>query len=190
MQALYLLALDPVAETTADPNSYGFRDQPLDRRRHRSVLHCALSKRPSSNGFWKEIYVPASTESRMNGSWPISQWNKTMLKKWLKAGYMENHRLYPTEEGTPQGGICSPVIANMTLDGLEHLLASHFPKRGKAGQRAKVNLIRYADDFCITGSLERTARTGSEASDRAISERTRVRTLTGEDRRHAYRARV
>src|SRR5947208_15029318 len=40
----------------------------------------------------------------------------------------------------------------MTLDGLERLLASHFPKRGKSGQRAKVNLIRYADDFCVTGN--------------------------------------
>ncbi len=69
-----------------------------------------------------------------------------MLKKWLKAGYLENHRFHPTEEGTPQGGIISPAIANMTLDGLERLLASHFSKTSRAGKRAKVNLIRYADD--------------------------------------------
>jgi hypothetical protein len=67
---------------------------------------------------------------------------KAMLGKWLKAGYLENHRFHPTEEGTPQGGIISPAIANMTLDGLERLLASHFPKTGRAGKRAKVNLIR------------------------------------------------
>ncbi len=72
--------------------------------------------------------------------------DKTILRKWLQAGYMENRRLYPTEEGTPQGGICSPVIANMALDGLEQLLASHFPKRRKTGIQAKVNLVRYADD--------------------------------------------
>jgi RNA-directed DNA polymerase len=78
--------------------------------------------------------------------------DKAILKKWLKAGYLENRRLSPTEEGTPQGGICSPVIANMTLDGLERLLVSHFPKKGRPEKRAKVNLIRYADDFCITGS--------------------------------------
>jgi RNA-directed DNA polymerase len=77
---------------------------------------------------------------------------KTILKKWLKAGYLENRHFHPTEEGMPQGGSISPAIANMMLDGLEHLLASHFPKRGKAGQRAKVNLIRYADDFCVTGN--------------------------------------
>ena len=77
--------------------------------------------------------------------------DKTILRKLLQAGYMENRRLYPTEEGTPQGGICSPVIANMALDGLEQLLASHFPKRRKTGIQAKVNLVRYAHDFIVTG---------------------------------------
>jgi RNA-directed DNA polymerase len=73
---------------------------------------------------------------------------KSILAKWLKAGYMENRRLFPPEEGTPQGGICWPVMANMTLDGRERRLAVHFPKKGPPEQRAKVNLIRYADDFC------------------------------------------
>ena len=77
---------------------------------------------------------------------------KVMLKKWLKAGYLEKQHFHETEEGTPQGGIISPAIANMTLDGLESLLASHFSKTRRAGKQAKVNLIRYADDFCITGS--------------------------------------
>src|SRR5581483_11959200 len=78
--------------------------------------------------------------------------DKIILKKWLHAGYLENRRLYPTEEGTPQGGICSPVNANMTLDGLERLLAAHFPRTGKESKRAKVNRIRDADDVCITGA--------------------------------------
>jgi RNA-directed DNA polymerase len=70
----------------------------------------------------------------------------------LKAGYVENHLFHATEEGTPQGGIISPAVANMALDGLERLLASHFSKTSRAGRRMKVNLIRYADDFCVTGS--------------------------------------
>jgi RNA-directed DNA polymerase len=78
--------------------------------------------------------------------------DKTMLRKWLKAGYLEHDQFHATEEGTPQGGIISPVAANMTLDGLERLLASHFSKTSRAGKRAKVNLVRYADDFIITGS--------------------------------------
>src|SRR5881628_4110534 len=77
--------------------------------------------------------------------------DKTMLKKWLKAGYMEKHVLHTTEEGTPQGGIISPVLANLTLDGLERMLMEHFP-RVKTGKGALVNFARYADDFIVTGS--------------------------------------
>jgi RNA-directed DNA polymerase len=80
--------------------------------------------------------------------------DKTVLHKWLKAGYFEKRILFPTEEGTPQGGIVSPTLANMTLDGLQPLLAQHFPKeKWKDGRKwaPKVNLVRYADDFIITG---------------------------------------
>jgi RNA-directed DNA polymerase len=75
-----------------------------------------------------------------------------ILKKWLKAGYIENRSLFPTEAGTPQGGIISPCAANQTLDGLQAMLATAFPKHTPQGRKAKVNLVRYADDFVITGS--------------------------------------
>ena len=71
--------------------------------------------------------------------------DKVMLQKWLKAGYMEKGRLFPTYAGTPQGSVISAVLANMTLDGLGAMLKKHF--RGQ-----KVNYIRYADDFLITGN--------------------------------------
>ena len=78
--------------------------------------------------------------------------DKAILRKWLKAGYMEGHVLHPTEAGTPQGGICSPVIANLALDGLEARLRTAFPRYvwGK-GKRTcpKVNFIRLADDFMV-----------------------------------------
>ena len=57
----------------------------------------------------------------------------------------------PTEQGTPQGGPCSPVLANLTLDGLERLLRERYPTNTRRGTRAQVNVIRYADDFIITG---------------------------------------
>src|SRR5258708_12965947 len=79
---------------------------------------------------------------------------KGMLKKWVKAGYMEKHVLYPTEAGTPQGGICSPVLANMALDGLEARLREKFPERANHSYKGKVSLIRYADDFIITGETK------------------------------------
>ena len=153
MQALHLLALAPVAETTGDPNSYGFRPErcPADAMEQ---CHIVLSRKPSAtwilegdirgcfdhiNHDWMLQHIPTDTE---------------VLRKWLKAGYVENRTLFPTEEGTPQGGIISPTLANLTLDGLEQLLAKHFPKgTWRDGERwcSKVNLVRYADDFIITG---------------------------------------
>jgi len=71
--------------------------------------------------------------------------DKGILKAWLKAGYVDKGKLYPTKAGTPQGGIASPVLANMTLDGLETAIKTAVP------QGSKVNVIRYADDFIVTG---------------------------------------
>jgi len=70
--------------------------------------------------------------------------DKYILKKWLAAGYMEEGILYPTEAGTPQGGIASCVLANMTLDGLERVA------KQAAHKGHKVNIVKYADDFVIT----------------------------------------
>src|SRR5712692_7960611 len=74
-------------------------------------------------------------------------------RKWLKSGYLEKQVFYDTISGTPQGGIISPVLANLALDGLELRLREAFPDRGKGSERGKaaqVHLIRYADDFIIT----------------------------------------
>jgi RNA-directed DNA polymerase len=151
MQALFLLALDPVAETTADPNSYGFRTA---RSTADAIEACFIALCKNDRAEWKLEGDIRSCFDQISHEWLLAHipMDKTILKKWLKAGYVERRCFHPTEEGTPQGGIISPAIANMTLDGLERLLASHFPKKGKAGERAKVNLIRYADDFCVTGS--------------------------------------
>ena len=72
--------------------------------------------------------------------------DKRVLRKWLAAGYMEEGILYPTEAGTPQGGIASPSLANMALDGLEEVAVKAAPR----GQ--KVHVVKYADDFIITGA--------------------------------------
>jgi RNA-directed DNA polymerase len=61
--------------------------------------------------------------------------------------------MFATEAGTPQGGIVSPVLANMTLDGMQQALVDHFGKKSTSrGSRSKVNLIRYADDLVVTGA--------------------------------------
>ncbi|HTP09501.1 MAG TPA: group II intron reverse transcriptase/maturase [Anaerolineae bacterium] len=148
MQALYLLALDPVAETTADPNSYGFR---LGRSTADAIERCfqvLASKRSAS---WVLEGDIKSCFDRISHDWLLAHipMDKTILGKWLKAGYMEKDAFYSTVEGTPQGGIISPVLANMALDGLEQRLNEVFPR--KPVTRQLVNFSRYADDFIVTG---------------------------------------
>lgn len=152
MQAIYLLALDPVAETAADPNSYGFRKE---RSCADAIGQCFIALGTKRSSQWVLEGDIKSCFDRISHDWLLAHvplWDKAILKQWLKAGYMESLVLHPTEDGTPQGGIISPVLANLTLDGLETLLRKHYPSNTKIAQRAKVNLIRYADDFVITGS--------------------------------------
>ena len=79
-----------------------------------------------------------------------------VLWKWLKCGYVEKRTLFATDEGTPQGGVISPALANIVLDGLEPLLKETFPRKdggqGRPKYNPKVCLVRYADDFIITGA--------------------------------------
>jgi hypothetical protein len=91
--------------------------------------------------------------------------DRVVLRRWLKAGYLENRTLFPTEAGTPQGGIISPTLANMTLNGLEELLHKTFRVARVKGQLGKyiwpkVNFVRYADDFIITGRSKEQLENG------------------------------
>jgi len=153
MQALYLLALEPIAETTGDPNSYGFRKE---RCCADAIEQCFNTLAKPTSPVWVLEGDSRACFDTISQDWLLDNipMEKDILRKWLKAGYMEKEHLFPTEAGTPQGGIASPVLANMALDGLEALLAEKFPKRkGRYStyNAPKVNLIRYADDFIITG---------------------------------------
>ncbi|WP_139016881.1 group II intron maturase-specific domain-containing protein [Candidatus Odyssella thessalonicensis] len=75
---------------------------------------------------------------------------KGILQKWLKAGFIQGRTLFRTEAGTPQGGIISPTLANLTLDGLETGLKAKFHRRNGRELSPRVNVIRYADDFIVT----------------------------------------
>jgi RNA-directed DNA polymerase len=152
MQALYLLALLPIAETTADPNSYGFRPK---RSTADAIEQCfrALSQKYSAR--WVLEGDIRGCFDNISHAWMLDHipTDKEVLTKWLKAGFMENRTLFPTEAGTPQGGIISPTLANLTLDGLERLLKETFRRKEIQGKpyNPKVNFVRYADDFIITG---------------------------------------
>jgi len=143
MQALYKLALVPVAETTADKNSYGFRE---DRSCADAVAAAfnALSKPNSAP--WVALCDITGCYDNISKSWlmeniPIE---KRILKQWLDAGYVDKGVKFPSRKGTPQGGVISPTLANMTLDGLEAAIRKAVPRR------SRVNFIRYADDFIVT----------------------------------------
>ena len=150
MQALYLLALEPISETKADTNSYGFRSQ---RCTADAIEHCfkALARRNSAQ--WILEGDIQGCFDNISHDWILENipMDKSVLSKWLKAGYMEDRELFSTDAGTPQGGIISPTLANMTLDGLQVTLDKAFPWSTRRGQKVKVNLVRYADDFIITG---------------------------------------
>ena len=128
MQAIYLMALEPVAETTADPHSYGFRKKRKTMDAIRQI-HTVLNRQHSPEwileGDIKGCFDHISHEWLRNNI-PM---DKVMSNKWLKSGFIFNGELFPTEEGTPQGGIISPTLTNMTLDGLQKLLAEKYKRR-------------------------------------------------------------
>jgi len=153
MQALHLLALEPIAETAADLNSYGFRPK---RSTADALQQCFNVLCRGCSPQWVLEGDIKGCFDHISHQWMLQHvvTDKVVLQKWLQAGYIENRTLFSTEAGTPQGGIISPTLANMTLDGLEKLLAKHFPRqKWKDGKiwSPKVNLVRYADDFIITG---------------------------------------
>ena len=157
MQALYLMALEPVSETTADNYSFGFRK---DRSTADAMARChALLSRKSAAQWVLEGDIKGCFD-HISHNWLMENipMDKSMLQKWLKCGFIYKNELFPTDEGTPQGGIISPTLANMTLDGLQELLETNFPWErvpGKWGWYCpKVRLVRYADDFIITGDTK------------------------------------
>ena len=152
MQALFLMALEPIAETLADGNSYGFRKYRSCADATDQIYKC-LHKKTSAQ--WVLEGDIKGCFDHISHDWLLNHipMDKTILRKWLKCGAVFNGKLFPTEEGTPQGGIISPTLANIALDGLQPLLAERFKRlwRNNKTFHYKVNLIRYADDFIITG---------------------------------------
>ena len=165
MQALYALALVPVAETIGDPNSYGFRDGRCCADAIKQCYNC-LAKRHSARWIL-EADIQACFD-RIDQEWMLNNIliDKKILRCWLDAGYVDKGKLYPTKAGTPQGSIISPMLANMTLDGLESVIKTAAPKG------AKVHMIRYADDFIVTAeSKQILQRKVKPAIDRFLSQR-------------------
>jgi RNA-directed DNA polymerase len=144
-QALHLLALEPVSETQAERNIYGFRPK---RSTADAIQQCFIALARKDTAQWIFEGDIKSCYDRISHPWMLDNipMDKNILSKWLKAGYIEKNVFHPTKAGTPQGGIISPTLMNMTLNGLEGAVKNAVSKRDK------VNVIIYADDFIITGT--------------------------------------
>jgi RNA-directed DNA polymerase len=143
MQALYMLAISQIAETTADLQSFGFREK---RGCADAIEYCFQGLAKWYSPQWILEGDIKSCFDAISHNWLLNNvlTDKKVLKQWLSAGFVWNKNLYPTMSGTPQGGIASPVLANLALDGLEKIV------KDATGRRPKVFVIRYADDFIVT----------------------------------------
>lgn len=154
MQALHTLAILPMSETTADWNSYGFRPERCTADAIEALFKRLCRKDAPEwilEGDIKGCFDNISHQWMLQNICMDTQ----VLEKWLKAGYMENAKLFPTEKGTPQGGIASPTLANLVLDGIEDLLGRKFNALNRYGRRKQIShkgihFVRYADDFVVT----------------------------------------
>lgn len=151
-QALHLLSLEPVVESQSDPNSYGFRRNRCTADAMSQLFAC-LSAKASA-----EWVLEADIEGcfdHINHEWLVDyvRMDRNIVRKWLKAGVVYKGQLTATEAGTPQGGVISPTLMNLALNGLESGLIAHLRARfsAKKAEKLKVNVVRYADDFVITG---------------------------------------
>lgn len=154
MQALWHAALIPIAEERADKNAYGFRPK---RSTHDAIEQCfiALSRKRSAK-LVLEGDIKACFD-RLSHDWLLKNipMDKIILRKFLKAGFMENGKHYPTDFGAAQGGTISPTLAVMALSGIEAQLVSTSPRQRN---KEKINFIAYADDFVVTAASEELLR--------------------------------
>ena len=155
LQALVKLALEPEWEARFEPNSYGFR---VGRSCHDAIeaIFNTIRYKPK---FVLDADISKCFD-RINHETLLKKLNtyptiRRQIRGWLKAGVIDAKQLFPTSLGTPQGGVLSPLLANIALHGMENRIKQAFPRRtitkiGKyAGYQPGATLIRFADDFVI-----------------------------------------
>ena len=163
MQSLYAMALNPIAEATGDRTSFGFRKF---RSTHDACEQVFLCMSRKNSPVWILEGDIKGCFDNISHQWLTDNvpMDKSILRQFLKAGYVFESHLFPTDAGTPQGGIISPILANMTLDGIENIITDKY-HRNKCGNidrkhaaKYKVNFVRYADDFIVTANTEEIAK--------------------------------
>jgi RNA-directed DNA polymerase len=152
VQMLLLMALEPEWEAVFEPNSYGFRPGRSCHDAIQAIFHQIRYKQK-----WVLDADIAKCFDKINhqylldklGDCPVAF--KRQIKMWLKSGFMKDKELFPTEEGTPQGGVISPLLANIALHGIENKLNEWVKtwKGTKTNNLYSFSFIRYADDFVV-----------------------------------------
>jgi RNA-directed DNA polymerase len=185
-QARVVNALEPEWEARFEPKSYGFRPGRGCHDAIEAIFQVAKGKNPRR--LWVLDADLAGAFDRIGhdhlmstlGTFPA----RGMIRQWLKAGVVENGRLSRTEEGTPQGGVASPLLLNIALHGIETAAGANYGADGYAKAGCPV-LVRYADDFvahCHTRqeALEVKARLAAWLAPRGLAfneDKTQVLTL-------------
>lgn len=162
MQTLYALALEPIAETTGDHISFGFRKGRSAKDACEQIFN--VLARECSPTWILEGDIKGCFDN-INHDWLRENipMDKRIMKQFLKSGFIYEGNLFPTNSGSPQGGAISSIYANMTLDGLEKLIQDKYHRNSKGNienhyrAKSKVNLIRYVDDFIITAKTKEIA---------------------------------
>jgi RNA-directed DNA polymerase len=162
MQTLYALALEPIAEVNGDNISFGFRRGRSAKDAGEQIFN-VLARKVSPK--WILEGDIKGCFDNINHGWLMENvpMDKSIMRQFLKAGFIYKGKLFPTETGSPQGGSISSIYANITLDGLERLIQENYHTNAKGNisnhyrAKTKVNLIRYADDFIITADTEEIA---------------------------------
>ena len=160
MQALYLLCLDPVSESILDTTSFGFRKYRSSKDSCEHLFNCLASKNSSQ---WILEGDIKGCFDNISHNWLQENvlMDKTILRQFLKSGFVFNKTLFETKAGTPQGGIISPTLANITLNGLSKMLRNKYWSNSVGSidrqyNKEKVNITIYADDFIVTAKSRDT----------------------------------
>ena len=155
VQAIYHLGVDPAVETKSDPNSFGFRKF-RSTQDAITAIRSLMDKKSSPSWILEadisKCFDKISHEFLMKQT-PIC--HKMVLKQWLKSGVMEQLNYMETDAGTPQGGVISPLLCNVALNGIEEYIKKDNPRF--RGMSSGVHVIRYADDMIITGKSKEIA---------------------------------
>lgn len=153
IQAVYYLAVDPVVETMSDKNSYGFRK---GRSQHDAIAYL----RTNLDKIYSPKYILeadiAKCFEKIDHQFLIQHTpicDKHILKEWLTSGYIYKNKYFKTIAGTPQGGIISPMLCNVALNGMEKMIREIYPLNTYVSTgKPKVYFARYADDLVVTGN--------------------------------------